>query len=172
MRVARPSDAPAVGFVQAVLWRDAYARLLPPQAVESFQPAAFANAWRASLEKPPSAAYRLLVACAGEQVVGFAAVGPSTDPDAQESDGELLVLGVHPEARRVGHGSRLVNAAVDTARGAGFTTLRALAARRRRGDPRIPRRRRARSRRRLPRPGGGAADEDTAREVRVSGGIG
>ena len=125
VRVARLSDAPAVGFVQAVLWRDAYAALLPPAVLESFQPQAFAAAWRTSLEKPPSAAYRLLVACAGEQVVGFAAVGPSADPDAQDGDGELLVLGVHPDGRGAGHGSRLVNAAVDTARGAGFTALRA-----------------------------------------------
>ena len=56
------------------------------------------------------------MACAGEQVVGLAAVGPSTDPDGQET-AELLVLAVHPEARRQGHGSRLLNAAVDTARG-------------------------------------------------------
>ncbi len=124
VRLARPSDAPAVGFVQAVLWREAYASLLPREVLEGFQPQAFAGVWRTSLERPPSPAHRLLVACAGEQVVGFAAVGPSGDPDAKDGDGELLVLGVHPQARRAGHGSRLVNAAVDTARGAGFTGLR------------------------------------------------
>ena len=124
VRLARLSDAPAVGFVQAVLWRDAYASVLPSEVLDGFQPQAFASVWRASLDQPPSAAYRLLVACAGEQVVGFAAVGPSSDPDAQDVDGELLVLGVHPDARGTGHGSRLVNAAVDTARGASFTVLR------------------------------------------------
>ena len=124
VRLARASDAPAVGFVQAVVWREVYAALLPPEAVDQFQPQAFTGVWRSSLEQPPSAAHRLLVACAGEQVVGFAAVGPSSDPDAHDIDGELLVLGVHPEARGAGHGSRLVNAAVDTARGAGFTALR------------------------------------------------
>ncbi|MEP6630120.1 MAG: GNAT family N-acetyltransferase [Lapillicoccus sp.] len=171
VRVARPSDAPAVGFVQAVLWRDAYARVLPPQVVETFQPAPFTNAWRASLEQPPSAAYRLLVACAGEQVVGFAAVGPSSDQDARDGDGELLVLGVHPEGRHAGHGSRLLNAAVDTARGAGFTTLHAWLL----ADDEVTRA--------FLGAGGlladgayrdrvvGPADEDTAREVRVSGAI-
>ena len=63
--------------------------------------------------------YRLLVACAGEQVVGFASIGPSQDPDASPLTGELSAIGVHPEARRSGHGSRLLNAAVDTLRGAG-----------------------------------------------------
>lgn len=125
VRIATPTDAPAVGFVQAVLWREAYASLLPPEVVERLQPQAFAGAWRASLLDPPSPAHRLLVSCAGEQVVGFAAVGPSGDPDAAVTDGEVLVLGVHPDARRAGHGSRLLNAAVDTARGSAFTQLRA-----------------------------------------------
>lgn len=124
VRLARATDAPAVGFVQAVVWREAYAAHLPQDVVDQFQPREFTNAWRQSLESPPSRDHLLLVACAGEQVVGFAAVGPSPDPDASEA-AELLVLGVHPEARRQGHGSRLLNAAVDTARGRGRQSLSA-----------------------------------------------
>jgi ribosomal protein S18 acetylase RimI-like enzyme len=125
VRLAKVSDAPAVGFVQAVLWTEVYAGLLAPEVTADFAPRSFAKVWRNSLEAPPSPAHRLLVACAGEQVVGFAAVGPSTDPDAQDGDGEILVLGIHPEARRVGHGSRLLNASVDTGRGSGFRALSA-----------------------------------------------
>ena len=116
VRVARVSDAPAVGLVQAVVYREAYAGRLPDEVVAQFEPRVFTNAWRESLTNAPSRDHLLLVACAGEQVVGLAAVGPSTDPDGQET-AELLVLAVHPEARRQGHGSRLLNAAVDTARG-------------------------------------------------------
>ena len=116
VRVARVSDAPAVGLVQAVVYREAYAGTLPDEVVAQFEPRAFTNAWRESLTHSPSRDHLLLVACAGEQVVGLAAVGPSTDPDGQEA-AELLVLAVHPEARRQGHGSRLLHAAVDTARG-------------------------------------------------------
>ncbi len=105
-----------MGLVQAVVYREAYAGTLPDEVVAQFEPRAFTNAWRASLTTAPSRDHLLLVACAGEQVVGLAAVGPSTDPDGQEA-AELLVLAVHPEARRQGHGSRLLNAAVDTARG-------------------------------------------------------
>ncbi len=125
VRLARLSDAPAVGYVQAALWTEVYAGVLAPEVVAQFQPQAFARVWRASLHSPPSPAHRLLVACAGEQVVGFAAVGPSADPDAADDDAELLVLGIHADTRRVGHGSRLLNACVDTARGARFTSLRA-----------------------------------------------
>jgi GNAT superfamily N-acetyltransferase len=122
--VARVSDAPAVGLVQAVVWRETYAGVLPDEVVAQFDPRPFTNAWRASLGDAPSPDHLLLVACAGEQVVGFAAVGPSPDPDGAEA-AELLVLGVHPDARRQGHGSRLLNAAVDTARGRGALMLTA-----------------------------------------------
>ena len=67
----------------------------------------------------PGGIHRLLVACAGDQVVGLAALGPSQDPDAGPSWGEVTLLGVHPDARRAGHGSRLLNAVVDVLRGAG-----------------------------------------------------
>jgi ribosomal protein S18 acetylase RimI-like enzyme len=125
VRVARETDAPAVGLVQAEVWREAYAAVLPAEVVAAFEPQAFAKAWRASLASPPEGVHRLLAACAGEQVVGFAAVGPSQDPDASPLTGELTAIGVHPQARRAGHGSRLLNAAVDTLRGAGADTLHA-----------------------------------------------
>jgi GNAT superfamily N-acetyltransferase len=125
VRVARVSDAPAVGFVQAVVFREAYAAELAPQVTAQFQPQAFANAWRDALEGEARGDGVLLVACAGEQVVGFAAVGASSDPDAGAETAELLVLGVHPEARRQGHGSRLLHAVVDTTRARGRERLTA-----------------------------------------------
>jgi ribosomal protein S18 acetylase RimI-like enzyme len=124
-RIARPNDAAAVGKVQAAVWRAAYGRLLPQDVVDQFEAASFARVWRDSLNSPPSPRHVLLVGCAGAQVVGFAAVGPSADPDADDTSGELLALGVHPDARRTGHGSRLLNAAVDTLRGKGFQSISA-----------------------------------------------
>jgi ribosomal protein S18 acetylase RimI-like enzyme len=124
-RIARAHDAPAVGLVQAAVWRLAYGQVLPQEVVDRFDPSSFARAWRDSLSTPPSPRHVLLVACAGEQVVGFAAVGPSIDADADETSGEVLALGVHPDARRSGHGSRLLNAAVDTLRGKGFHSMSA-----------------------------------------------
>jgi len=122
-RIARPNDAAAVGMVQAAVWRAAYGEILPQEIVDQFEPASFARVWRESLKTPPTPRHVLLVGCAGDQVVGFAAVGPSTDRDATETSGEVLALGVHPEARRSGHGSRLLNAAVDTLRGKGFQSM-------------------------------------------------
>lgn len=119
VRTAKPTDAPAVGVVQAAVWTQAYAGRLPDEVIALFEAPAFAKVWRQSLESPPEGVHRLLVARAGEQVVGFAAIGPSQDPDSGQACGEVTAIGVHPGARRMGHGSRLLNACVDTMRGAG-----------------------------------------------------
>ncbi|HET9022095.1 MAG TPA: GNAT family N-acetyltransferase [Ornithinibacter sp.] len=123
VRRARPNDAPAVGMVQAVVFRESYAGRVPDDVVARFEPDAFARAWRESLTAPPEGVHRLLVACAGEQVVGLSAIGPSQDPDAEPLWGEVTVLGVHPDARRQGHGSRLLNASVDLLREAGAAAV-------------------------------------------------
>ena len=120
VRQATVADAPAIGAVQAAVFREAYAGVLAPDLVAGFRPEEFAGVWAESLADPPAPAYRLLVACAGEQVVGFAAFAPSPDPDTGSGRGELTVLGVDPGNRHAGHGSRLLNAAVDTARELGF----------------------------------------------------
>lgn len=119
VRAAAVNDAPAVGQVQALVWQEAYDGIVPPRVHAAFDPQAFAAAWRDSLRTPPEGVHRLLVACSADQVVGFVAIGPSQDPDAGQTTGEMTALGVHPQHRRHGHGSRLVNAAVDILRDAG-----------------------------------------------------
>jgi GNAT superfamily N-acetyltransferase len=124
VRVATPWDVDAVGAVQSLVWHETYASLLSSEALAAATPQEFAQVWKESLAHPPSGEYRLLVACSGEEVVGFAAIGPNADPDATQVDGELLVGGVSPPERRAGHGSRLLNAAVDTAGVLGFVRVR------------------------------------------------
>lgn len=119
VRSAAANDAPAVGQTQALVWQEAYDGIVPPEVHAAFDPQAFATAWRDSLRAPPAGVHRLLVACAGDQVIGFVAIGPSQDPDAGQTTGEITALGVHPMHRTQGHGSRLVNAAVDVLREAG-----------------------------------------------------
>ena len=74
VRIARPNDASAVGLVQAAVWRAAFDAVLPQEVLEQFDASRFAHVWRESLKAPPSPRHVLLVGCAGEQVVGFAAV--------------------------------------------------------------------------------------------------
>ncbi len=123
VRVARPSDAPAVGLVQSVVYRHELAGVVDESVLAQLEGPALATVWRQSLEAPRQGAAQLFVALAGAQVVGFAAIGPTQDPDGGPTTGELTNLCVHPDARRQGHGSRLVNAAVDGLRGAGATEV-------------------------------------------------
>jgi ribosomal protein S18 acetylase RimI-like enzyme len=57
----------------------------------------------------------VLVALERNRVVGFAITSPATDPDTDPVvDAELMEFTVDPAERRLGHGSRLLQAAVDT----------------------------------------------------------
>lgn len=123
VRRAGPNDAPAVGIVQEAVWRETYGPRVPEDIADQFTAPAFASAWRRSLADPPPGVWTLLVACAGEQIVGYAALGPSQDLDGEPTTGALLELGVHPQGRRSGHGSRLLNATADILREAGATEL-------------------------------------------------
>lgn len=123
VRTAGPNDAPAVGRIQAAVWRDAYAAWVPPEVSATFEPDAFARPWRESLTNPPPGIHRLLVALDRSQVVGFAVIGPAQDPDAGPDVAEISALGVHPDNRRHGHGSRLLNAAIDLLTEAGAASV-------------------------------------------------
>ena len=165
VRRARQNDAPAVGLVQAVVFREAYAGRVPDDVVARFVPDAFARSWRESLAAPPGGIHRLLVACAGDQVVGLCAIGPSQDPDAGGATGEVTVLGVRPDARRQGHGSAAAQTPGSTCCARpGQDAVTVCAARRRRGHAGLRRRLGFRSGWGVPRPG------RLARRRRAAGG--
>ncbi|MGL5857794.1 MAG: GNAT family N-acetyltransferase [Angustibacter sp.] len=125
VRPARPDDVEALADIQIRAWRTHYQQLLPSTSDNLLAPDVLASSWRAAVVSAPSARHRLLVATAGTRVVGFAAVAPSVDPDSSpDSDGELSVLVVDPEAADHGHGSRLLNAAADTLRDSGVRRIR------------------------------------------------
>ncbi|MPV49567.1 MULTISPECIES: GNAT family N-acetyltransferase [unclassified Pseudactinotalea] len=116
----RPSvdeDAPLLGRIQAAAWL-ADGRV-PASAEELVDAAAFSSAWAAAIASPPSAKHRMLTACEGATVVGFAALAP-----ADEETGEIVALEVDPDHARAGHGSRLLAACADILRQTGATGLR------------------------------------------------
>lgn len=121
VRTARVTDAPDMGALQAQAWHHDYAGTLPQDVLAELSPDLFTTTWQASLQDPPSTLHRALVATEGDRVVGLTAIGPTDEPGV----GELLVLTVDPSARRRGHGSRLLNAAVDTLRANDFREIRA-----------------------------------------------
>lgn len=114
-RVAWSDDAAAIAAVQVRAWRTSYDGLLPTELLEALDHQELAAGWSESLGKPPDARNRVLVALERNLVTGFAVTGPSTDPDADPvADGEISDLTVDPHKRGEGHGSRLMQACVDT----------------------------------------------------------
>lgn len=123
VRIAWADDAPAIAEVQLRAWRETYAGVVPPEALPDDVGAA-AAAWRASLAKPRDARNRVLVALERNTVVGFAITSPASDPDCDPvADAELSELNVDPARRGLGHGSRLLQAAVDTLQADRFTRV-------------------------------------------------
>lgn len=114
VRVAWPDDADAVAGVQLRAWRQRYADVLPADALPT-DTGQVAAVWRESLLRPGDARNRMLVALERNRVTGFAVTGPADDPDCDPvRDAELRELTVDPAELGRGHGSRLLQAAVDT----------------------------------------------------------
>lgn len=118
-RLARTSDIDEIARVQCAAWR----HLSPPTVRAAglrLDPADLAASWAQAILDPPSPRHRLIVAIdsstGSDRVVGYAAIGPSEDPDLPAQTGEILDLQVDPDHLRAGHGSRLMTACVDVLR--------------------------------------------------------
>ena len=124
VRLALPAESWGIASVQRRSWGDtgddAMRSLLKGIDLDTM-----AATWHSAISRPPEARWRVLVAVAGGQVVGLATTLPSQDPDADPgTDGAIDELVVDPTARRRGHGSRLLNACIDTLRADGFVRVR------------------------------------------------
>jgi GNAT superfamily N-acetyltransferase len=120
VRIAWADDAEAIAAIQARSWSTSYAELVP--GVGELRQADFAEQWRQALANPVDARHRALVALERNRVVGFAITTPAADPDCDPvSDGELMELTIEAPERGKGHGSRLLQAAVDTLAADRFT---------------------------------------------------
>jgi GNAT superfamily N-acetyltransferase len=120
VRIAWADDAEAISEIQARAWATSYAGLVP--AAGGLRAADFAQLWRDALTRPADARHRALVALERNRVVGFAITTPATDPDCDPAtDAELMEFTIDDAERGKGHGSRLLQAAVDTMTADRFT---------------------------------------------------
>jgi GNAT superfamily N-acetyltransferase len=116
VRPAVPGDEVAIAEVQLAAWRATHADVVGEDVLAGLDATLLEERWRAAITRPPTPEHRVLAACEGATVVGFAAVAPvPADPGAplDAPGGELLALEVTPSSRRTGHASRLLSAVVD-----------------------------------------------------------
>lgn len=128
VRTAHPEDVAAIARIQVRTWRSGYSDVLPRPALDEATGQAAEEQWQANwshaVADPPSKRHAVLVATDGDEIAGFAALEPATDPDClPATDAELLTLLVDPDAGRRGHGSRLLAACADHLRAHGFVTV-------------------------------------------------
>lgn len=123
VRRARPADAPAIAQLTLAAWRARPADVLPEGALDGVSVDDLAADWREAVSAPPSVRHLVLAALDRDEVVGYALVAPAQDPDSATDVVELVDLVVRADRTRLGHGSRLLAAAVDTVRGSGATEM-------------------------------------------------
>lgn len=119
VRIAWATDVPAIVAVQHDAWKQRWDESLALPGT-----GALMKQWTRIVEGPPDARIRVLVALERATVRGFALVHPSHDPDADQiADAEIGEFLIAPGHERAGHGSRLMQACVDTAAADRFRRL-------------------------------------------------
>lgn len=118
VRLALPAEAVDVARLQRRAWSRT-AGMAP--ALVAFPADQAVRTWHEAIVRPPLAHCRVLVALRQGQVVGFAATGPSDDPDAAVDDGMIAEF-VIDDDELADDAGRLLNAAVDTLRADGYET--------------------------------------------------
>lgn len=133
VRLAMPAEALQIVEIQRRAWAGDQLNRRMLDAVDAEQ---MAEVWHQAITRPPLAHFRVLVAIqpfgAAEpgdepgstrqrtRVCGFAAIGPSDDPDADATDSLVAEFTVDPLLAGQGHEDRLMHAVVDTMQADGY----------------------------------------------------
>lgn len=126
VRPASVLDAEAIGQVNLLAWTDRLGDQLPADVLGSLRADDLAMTWASGILNPPVPGQRVVVALGHDDdnpVVGYAAFGPSQDPDALPGEFELAALEVVPSQQRQGHASRLLAAIADLVVEAGGSSI-------------------------------------------------
>jgi len=121
VRLARPSDAEAIGQIRVAAWRAAYRRFMPTEFLASLDPSANLSALRDQLVKPTSAFKVFVAECSGS-AAGFAIIGAPRYESKPHSI-ELWALNVLPVYWRQGIGANLIHRSVGEATSLGFSSI-------------------------------------------------
>jgi GNAT superfamily N-acetyltransferase len=116
------ADAHAIGALHLASWQTAYRGLLADSYLDSLDAAERIEWWRARFRLQETTVF---VDVNDDRLLGFCAVGPSPDDDADAATWLIANLHVAPDLKRSGIGGTLFDQAVALARdhGARLVTL-------------------------------------------------
>jgi len=121
IRLATPSDAPAIASIHVRCWQEAYRHIVPDAVLDSLSVAAHEQLWRHGLESGAADA-RLWIAEDAGSAVGFCATGSSSDDDATPETVEVGAIYLEPDRIGTGVGRTLFEHALKDLRERGFRT--------------------------------------------------
>jgi GNAT superfamily N-acetyltransferase len=119
VRLAGADDADAIGRIQVESWRAAYTGLMPDETVAGFDVESRQQLWRDGLTRTPQPGSATFVVENAGEVVGFASLGASREPDG-EQEAELYAIYLHPSCWGRGIGRALLHRAEEWMRARGF----------------------------------------------------
>ena len=96
IRDATASDAAQIARVHIRSWREAYAKIVPPEHLATLDEEERTRRWEENLRKGPHDHVRTWIAEANAAVLGFATLGPSRDEDAESEDVEIYSIYLDP----------------------------------------------------------------------------
>lgn len=120
LRRARPRDSRVIAEVHVRSWKAAFPGLLPQDYLDALRPEDRLPQWQEALSQAPWPV--VLLAEEEGVVVGFVAISPSRDPDADGDVGEIQTIYLDPPAWGGGLGSALLHAAEAELARAGFAS--------------------------------------------------
>lgn len=85
VRHAWPAEAASIAKLQRRFWATQWPAELAELMLASVSLTEMTESWLSAIERPPQAAFRVLVATDGTRAVGFATTMPSQDDDADPS---------------------------------------------------------------------------------------
>ena len=121
VRKATVEDASGIAFVHVRSWQVAYRGHMPDEFLDGLNLEKRTNMWRELTQDPDKI---MFVAEDREgKIVGFSALGPSRDADANPNTAEVSAIYVHPEKWEKGISRALLSASLDHVRKCEFDQL-------------------------------------------------
>jgi GNAT superfamily N-acetyltransferase len=120
IRRATIEDAEAIADVHAGSWQDAYRDLLPASTIEEMVAGTSRRVLRLRGQLSEPSPVKIWVADQGGTIVGFALIGPATEPGVPEGTGEVYAIYLRADAWGKGIGRALMARVVQDLVDAGF----------------------------------------------------